>query len=912
MEKVGTKFKQYSKDTLNNTNDSKELKQELEDFKEKFSVLFNDATSGIAFHRIVYDNQKKPINYIITDINPRYEKILAIKRGNVINKLATEVYNVEKPPFLKAYSKVAETQKSLSFESYFQPMEKYFKISVISHKKGEFITVFEDISQRKISDQKLKESEEKYRLITENANDLISILDKRYKYEYVNEQTYKKILGYSKKELIGNSALKLIHTEDFTNFIKSFWGKNEVDERIVELRIKHKNGRWVWLQVNYKRYRNNKNEKKFLLVSRDITLHKNAERKLKDSEEKYRSLFDNMTAAFAYHEVIVNENNKPIDYKYLEANPSFENLTGLKAEEITGKTVTEILPGIENDPADWIGKFGNVGLTGIPLTVEDYSEPLDKWYKVSGYSPKKGFFAVTFTEITEQKKVEQKLRESEEKYRELVSDANSIILKWGTDGIISFINEFGEVFFGYSKSQLVGKHVIGTIVPKTETTGRNLESLMKEICDNPEKYKNNVNENITRYGRKVWISWTNKAIKDNNGNLIGILSVGNDMTESRRASLKIKESEEKFRTITEQSFIGIAILKDFKFKYINQQFADTLGYTNKKILKWRPKEFFKVIHPEHRERVMEIAERKYLGKDEIVTDVQFRIIKKNKDVAWLEIISKIIPFKGESAVLITTLDITANKKAEKLILKENKKLVELNKMRKDIITRVSHELKTPLTSIYGASQILLQHFKPQISGEVQNFIEILYRGALRLKKLVENLIDASRIESGKLELNLKEFNLSTIINECAHEMMYLINNRKLTLKLDLPNRLNFNVDKIRLQQVITNILSNAIKNTPLNGKINVVLADNPKNIDILIKDTGVGITQKEKKLLFEKFGKIERYGMDLGVDIEGSGLGLFISKEIVELHGGEILVESQGRNQGTLFIVRLWKHENLN
>ena len=113
------------------------------------------------------------------------------------------------------------------------------------------------------------------------------------------------------------------------------------------------------------------------------------------------------------------------------------------------------------------------------------------------------------------------------------------------------------------------------------------------------------------------------------------------------------------------------------------------------------------------------------------------------------------------------------------------------------------------------------------------------------------------------------------------------------------------MDKIRLQQVITNILSNAIKNTPMNGSFCISLVHNLEHIDIQIRDSGVGLTEKEKELLFEKFGKIERYGMDLGVDIEGSGLGLYIAKEIVELHGGQILVESEGRNKGALFTIRL-------
>lgn len=303
---------------------------------------------------------------------------------------------------------------------------------------------------------------------------------------------------------------------------------------------------------------------------------------------------------------------------------------------------------------------------------------------------------------------------------------------------------------------------------------------------------------------------------------------------------------------------------------------------------------------------MEIAETNYYGKNEILADLHFRAIKKTGEVIWLEIISKTIPFEGKKADLIATLDITEKKEAERLILEENRKLVELNKMRKDIITRVSHELKTPLTSIYGASQILLKHFDGKIDEDALSFIKIFHRGALRLKKLVENLIDASRIESGKLELNIKMNDLVKITKECVEEMSYLLDSRKLAVKLNFPDELQFNVDKIRLQQVITNLLSNAIKNTPINGNIYVKLVDNHDYVDIQIKDNGIGITKKEKELLFEKFGKMERYGMDLGVDIEGSGLGLFISKEIVELHGGQILVESEGRNKGSTFTIRLY------
>jgi PAS domain S-box-containing protein len=138
-------------------------------------------------------------------------------------------------------------------------------------------------------------------------------------------------------------------------------------------------------------------------------------------------------------------------------------------------------------------------------------------------------------DITEQKGVEQALRESERKYRELVEHANSIILHWTRDGRVIFLNEFGQRFFGYSEPEIRGRHVIGTIVPETESSGRDLRPLMDEICKNPTAFEQNVNENMRRNGEHVWIAWTNKVVLDQQGQVTEILSIGLDITERKRA-----------------------------------------------------------------------------------------------------------------------------------------------------------------------------------------------------------------------------------------------------------------------------------------------------------------------------------------------------------------------------------------
>ena len=138
-------------------------------------------------------------------------------------------------------------------------------------------------------------------------------------------------------------------------------------------------------------------------------------------------------------------------------------------------------------------------------------------------------------DITARKSAEDALRESERKYRELVENANSIILRWTRDGRITYLNEFGQRFFGYAENEILGRHVMGTIVPESEIGGRDLRPLMERICKDPKAFEQNINENIRRDGEPVWISWTNRVWLDSDGGVAEILSIGQDITARRKA-----------------------------------------------------------------------------------------------------------------------------------------------------------------------------------------------------------------------------------------------------------------------------------------------------------------------------------------------------------------------------------------
>jgi len=188
-------------------------------------------------------------------------------------------------------------------------------------------------------------------------------------------------------------------------------------------------------------------------------------------------------------------------------------------------------------------------------------------------------------EIEHRKRYEDALRKSEEQYRDLVQNANSIILRWDTEGRVTFFNEYAQAFFGYTEEEIVGRHVVGTIVPQTETTGRDLRPLMADICRCPDKYEYNVNENMRKDGSRVWVAWTNKILRDDNGAPVGALSIGADITEERRAQRQLAESEQRYRALftNEIDAICIFVVQTGRIIEANDAWLKLYGYTRQEL-----------------------------------------------------------------------------------------------------------------------------------------------------------------------------------------------------------------------------------------------------------------------------------------------------------------------------------------
>ncbi len=266
---------------------------------------------------------------------------------------------------------------------------------------------------------------------------------------------------------------------------------------------------------------------------------------LKRTEEKLQSLFNNMSEGFAYHRIVLDDKGRPCDYVFLEVNGAFERLTGLKDKNIRGKRVTEILPEIDKNPTDWIGKYGKVALTGKPAKFESYSEALQKWYSVSAFSPHKGYFAVTINDITEQKRAEESLIRAKEEWELTFDSVPDMIAILDNHHRIMRVNEPMARRLGLTPQECIGlpcyRYVHGTDAPPPFCPHA------RTLCDGAE-HNEEIHED--RLGADLLVSTT--PLRDRQGQMIGSVHVAHDITERKKAERRITALNEELRQKIEE------------------------------------------------------------------------------------------------------------------------------------------------------------------------------------------------------------------------------------------------------------------------------------------------------------------------------------------------------------------------
>ena len=344
-------------------------------------------------------------------------------------------------------------------------------------------------------------------------------------------------------------------------------------------------------------------------------------------------------------------------------------------------------------------------------------------------------------QIEERKQMEAALEKSERNYRQLVQSANSIILRLDHRGNIKFINEFALQFFGYAEDEILGKNVVGTIVPRTESSGRDLAAMIADIGTHPERYLSNENENMRRNGERVWINWTNRGIQDEKGSILEILCVGNDRTHRKKTEEALRESEAKFRALAESAPAATVIIVGDKILYVNPAFRQITGYTDEEALAM---DFWEVVHPDMQGLVKKRGIARQQGAD-VPSRYEVKALAKDGQTKWMDMAATAINYGGQTATLAVAYDITERKQAEEALLVREQ---ELENQTRD------------LAEMNAALKVLLQKREDDKSALEEKILS-------NVKQLIEPYFDNLK----QTDLSARQTNLLGIIETNLAEII---------------------------------------------------------------------------------------------------------------------------------------------
>lgn len=549
------------------------------------------------------------------------------------------------------------------------------------------------------------------------------------------------------------------------------------------------------------------------------------------------------------------------------------------------------------------------------------------------------------------------LRETDKNYRELVEHANSIILRMDAVGNVTFFNEFAERFFGFSKEHIMGRSVIGTIVPERDSTGRDPAFMIRDICTNPDKYTANVNENMLTSGELVWISWTNKPVFDQKGNIREILCIGSDITEIRKkdeklreysrqlerlvsertaeltatvrrlqheiaerekVELALRESEERFREIFEQSEDALLIISPEVCEIIdiNPAAISLYGYTRQEFISGGLPLI--LMPPAYEQFRSEMLSSDTSGRLRIAQITS----RKNDGTAIIASIwGKAVQLKKSEVIFCSFRNITERLRLENETKLLQAKLIQMNKMTSlgTLVSGMAHEINNPNHIIMvnaqivsdawkDAANVLSDHYREQgdfpLGGVpfsemryiMPQLITAMSEGADRINNIVDNLKDFSK--QGRAA-----FDKAVDVNEVITASSALLNSQirkftdcfQLRKGVDLPSARG---NKQQLEQVVINLIMNALQSLRDRSARIIVsscLEKETNNILIQVTDEGIGMPQEVLNHITEPFYTTRS-------DEGGTGLGLSISFSIIKDHQGSLTFLSAPGNGTTATI----------
>ena len=809
--------------------------------------------------------------------------------------------------------------------------------------KHYFIGIARDITERKKTEENIRRINERFRIAEEASNGFVYDINLQTR-TVERSEAVGNVTGYTNKEL-GNdeySWTNIIHEND-RECVAEYFKKVEKSEPEfkIEYRIFHKNGYYITVLDKGFIFRD-KSEKSVRIIGTivDITERKVSENLLKENEKlallssevskaliHYKSIqeilaacaesiVEHLDAAFARIWTLNKEKNilelqaSAGIYTHLDGEHSRIPVGKYKIGQIAQKKKPHLTNSVVGDKRvsnqEWAKKEKMTAFAGYPLIVED------NLVGVIGMFSRNIVGEATFDALAsiantialgiERKQVEKARFESEERLRLATEAADMFSWEFDVENQTVLLSENFEKMSGFilDSSSLSFEEATSKFIhpDDAEKVKRSIESSIEENSF----FQSEMRSTNTK-GNTVWLESYGNVIRSGSNAAVKIVGVTQNITERRRTEEQIRESEQNLRTLADSipQLAWMAEPDGYIFWY-NKRWYDYTGKTPEQLEGWN----WESVHdPEILPEV--VKEWKYSIENEEPFEMEFPLLGADGKFRWF--LTRVNPLRDSQGKILrwfgTNTDIDDAKQIElerEAIFKREKtarhEAEEANRAKDEFLSVLSHELRTPLNSMLGWVKMLNAGMLDE--EKKQHAFTVLERNIRQQNDLIEDLLDVSRIISGKMNIETEEVDFALVVARAIENIRPIADGKNISIELQTAAEQKMTGDETRLNQIVNNLLSNAVKFTPENGKISVNLSNNNGTIQLEISDTGIGIAPQFLPQIFDRFRQADSTTRRAQ---SGLGLGLTIVRHLTELHGGKINASSAGVGKGATFSI---------
>ena len=570
--------------------------------------------------------------------------------------------------------------------------------------------------------------------------------------------------------------------------------------------------------------------------------------------------------------------------RFLEVNPAASKITGYSKEELLEMSTLDFIdPESPELCYQSLYQVKNFGTCKIDLQFIQKDGSL-RWWSLDAVKLSETTYLGFVKDITERKKIEKEVQESEERYRVLVKQMVDAIVISTTDGRILSVNENACTITGYSEKELLTKSIYD-FVANDEVLIKPLqfEKLHKGLSVQSER-KIVLNENKVLYAEL-----NSKLLHDGT-----VLTIVRDITERKTAESLLVENEQFLLETQCIASIGTFSINLATDVWTRSKLLDVIFGTNSNDA-FNSFSWLSLVHPDHKEIMIKYITEEVLEKKQAFNK-EYKIIRANDgEERWLHGNGSLkLDNEGKPSVLVGTIrDVTERKLLEIELIKAKEKAEEANKAKTEFLANMSHEIRTPLNGIIGFSDLLSA---THLDKNQMDYMDIIHESAITLMGIINNLLDFSKIESGKLELSIEETDLYDLVHQTINLFKFQAQQKQIDLTLTIQEQVPRYIlaDSLRLKQVLVNLINNALKFTSF-GQINldlkvVQVRNQFHTIQFSVKDTGIGIKPKNQQKIFQSFVQEDA---TTSRQFGGTGLGLTISNQLLGLMKSELHLKSQ-------------------